>query len=60
MIQGHLSLLPSFASICNYFLTYTWVTSKVMAANFFLGKHVTVKKVQNILMKGHDIPLRLA
>jgi hypothetical protein len=26
----------------------------------FLGKHVTVRKVQNILMKGHDIPLPLA
>jgi hypothetical protein len=26
----------------------------------FLGKHVTVKKVQNILMKGHDIHLQLA
>jgi hypothetical protein len=25
----------------------------------FLGKHVTMKKVKNILMKGHDIPLRL-
>jgi hypothetical protein len=41
-------------------LENTWVTSKVMTTNFFGGKHVTVKKVKNILMKGHDIPLRLA
>jgi hypothetical protein len=56
--------MPIFAAWDGMFdlfsVPYTWVTSKVMATNFFLGKHISVKKVQNILMKGHDIPLRLA
>jgi hypothetical protein len=37
-----------------YYMYNTWVTSKVMATNFFFGKHVIVKKVHNIHMKGHD------